>query len=56
MSDAMCVMRDGKILEAGFEEIYANPKDDVTRRLIEAIPRDDVDLIRARQAARQAVV
>ncbi|MEQ1569555.1 MAG: ABC transporter ATP-binding protein, partial [Myxococcota bacterium] len=53
MSDTMCVMRAGKIVEAGpSDEIYANPQDDYTKRLIEAIPRDDLDHIKARLARR----
>jgi peptide/nickel transport system ATP-binding protein len=53
MSDTMCVMRAGVMVEAGpAEQIYADPKDEYTKSLIAAIPRDDIDLIRQRQAAR----
>ena len=39
MSDMMAVMNAGKIVEFGpSENIYANPKDEYTRRLIAAIP------------------
>ena len=39
MSDRMIVMKEGKIQEMGIaEEVYANPKTDYTRNLIEAIP------------------
>ena len=39
MSDRLVVMRRGKIEEQGFaNEIYANPKSDYTRELIDAIP------------------
>lgn len=39
MSDRMIVMKEGKVQEMGIaEEIYANPKTDYTRKLIEAIP------------------
>ncbi|MEQ1501987.1 MAG: ABC transporter ATP-binding protein [Myxococcota bacterium] len=55
MSDTMCVMKDGRIVEAGpSDQIYADPKNDYTKRLIAAIPRDDLDRIRERQAARIA--
>ncbi|MEN0063248.1 MAG: ABC transporter ATP-binding protein [Myxococcota bacterium] len=53
MSDVMCVMKDGLIVESGpVDEIYANPQDAYTEALIRAIPTDDLDAIRTRQAAR----
>ena len=53
MSDMMAVMNAGKIVEAGpSESIYANPEQDYTRRLIEAIPSDDLEKLRARAARR----
>ncbi|TNE84111.1 MAG: ABC transporter ATP-binding protein [Deltaproteobacteria bacterium] len=53
MSDVMCVMKGGHIVEAGAaEDIYANPREEYTKNLIAAIPRDDLDHIKARQAAR----
>ncbi|MFN5323877.1 MAG: ABC transporter ATP-binding protein [Bacteroidota bacterium] len=40
MSDRMIVMNKGKIEESGYpEDIYANPKSEYTRKLIEAIPK-----------------
>jgi peptide/nickel transport system ATP-binding protein len=40
MSDRMIVMNKGKIEEAGYpEDIYANPKSEYTKKLIEAIPK-----------------
>ncbi len=40
MSDRMVVMNKGKVEEMGdSQEIYANPKTDYTRKLIEAIPK-----------------
>jgi peptide/nickel transport system ATP-binding protein len=55
MSDVMAVMQDGRIVEIGpAEEIYKNPREDYTRRLIEAIPKSDLGAIRARRAARLA--
>jgi peptide/nickel transport system ATP-binding protein/oligopeptide transport system ATP-binding protein len=44
-------MRAGKIVEQGISEaIYSNPKEDYTKRLIEAIPCDSVESIRQRVA------
>ncbi|MFK7926857.1 MAG: ABC transporter ATP-binding protein [Myxococcota bacterium] len=59
MSDVMCVMRDGIIVEAGpADDIYANASEEYTRRLIGAIPNDDIehiaDLQRQRREAWQA--
>ena len=49
MADTMAVMRAGKIVEHGESEaIYANPRDEYTQQLIEAIPRDSVESIRQR--------
>ena len=54
MSDMMAVMNEGKIVELGpSEHIYANPREPYTRRLIEATPKDDIDLIRRRVAERE---
>ena len=51
MADMMAVMHNGKIVEFGpSENIYANPKEAYTRRLIEATPKDDIEHIRQRQA------
>lgn len=47
MADMMAVMKDGKIVEFGpSEAIYRNPKEEYTRRLIDATPCDDLDNIR----------
>ena len=49
MADTMAVMEHGKIVEQGSaESIYANPAEEYTRHLIDAIPRDSVDFIRER--------
>ena len=49
MADIMAVMRAGKIVEHGESEvIYANPRNEYTQKLIEAIPRDSVESIRQR--------
>jgi peptide/nickel transport system ATP-binding protein len=48
MSDRMVVMNKGKIEEMGdSDEIYANPKTDYTRKLISAIPKGDLEDIKA---------
>ncbi|MFT7519153.1 MAG: peptide/nickel transport system ATP-binding protein [Kiritimatiellia bacterium] len=53
MSDVMCVMKDGVIVEMGpSDDIYANPAEEYTRQLIQAIPRDDVEHIEELQAQR----
>ena len=36
------------------EEIYKNPREDYTRRLIDAVPRIDIEAIRTRRRAREA--
>ncbi|MCH8046306.1 MAG: ABC transporter ATP-binding protein [Planctomycetes bacterium] len=57
MADMMAVMNDGKFVEFGpSENIYADPKEDYTRRLIEATPKDDIEHIRQRQAEREAAL
>lgn len=54
MSDMMAVMNGGKIVEFGpSENIYANPREAYTRRLIEATPNDDLERIRRRVAERE---
>ena len=58
MADMMAVMYDGRIVEFGpSEAIYANPKEEYTKKLISATPKDDVESIKAklkeREAARQ---
>ena len=54
MADMMAVMNDGKIVEFGpSEKIYANPHEEYTRRLIDATPKDDLELIRKRVAERE---
>jgi peptide/nickel transport system ATP-binding protein len=55
MSDTMAVMDEGRIVEIGpSEEIYANPSEAYTQRLIGAIPSDDLETLRERHARRQA--
>jgi peptide/nickel transport system ATP-binding protein len=53
MADMMAVMNNGRIVEFGpSETIYAKPHEDYTRKLIEATPKDDLELIRQRVAER----
>ncbi len=54
MADMMAVMNQGKVVEFGpSENIYANPKEEYTRKLIEATPKDDLELIRKRVTERE---
>jgi peptide/nickel transport system ATP-binding protein len=54
MADMMAVMNNGKIIEFGpSENIYANPREKYTRKLIDATPNDDLDQIRRRVAERK---
>ena len=44
MSDRLMVMQDGRIVEAGdSNEVFANPKEEYTKRLMDAVPRIDKD-------------
>jgi peptide/nickel transport system ATP-binding protein len=54
MSDMMAVMNAGEIVEFGpSENIYAHPKEEYTRRLIDATPKDSIENIKRRQAERE---
>jgi peptide/nickel transport system ATP-binding protein len=54
MADMMAVMNKGQIVEFGpSENIYAMPREAYTRKLIEATPKDDLELIRDRVAERE---
>ena len=47
MSDRMIIMKDGKIEEIGdADEIYNNPQSDYTRKLINAIPKGELEDIK----------
>ena len=57
MSDMMAVMNQGQFVEYGpADSIYANPTNDYTRRLIEAVPRDTIEQIELRQKQRLEAV
>ncbi len=54
MADMMAVMNGGKIVEFGpSENIYANPREEYTRKLISATPDDDIEQIRQRSEDRE---
>ncbi|MGZ8805271.1 MAG: dipeptide ABC transporter ATP-binding protein [Microbacterium sp.] len=45
ISDYMCVMKDGELVEAASsEEIFTNPRDPYTRRLLASIPGNELDI------------
>ncbi|MCH2211678.1 MAG: ABC transporter ATP-binding protein [Fuerstiella sp.] len=56
MADMMAVMKDGRFVEFGpSEAIYRNPREDYTRELIAATPRDDLDHIRELVSRRRQI-
>ncbi len=45
ISDYVCVMKDGKLVEAASsEEIFTNPRDPYTRNLLASIPGNELDI------------
>jgi len=55
MSDRMVVMNEGKVEEMDdADKVYQNPQTDYTKRLIAAIPRGDLNDIKASHIARNA--
>jgi peptide/nickel transport system ATP-binding protein len=55
MSDRMIVMQKGKIEEMGDpDEIYINPKSDYTRKLIDSIPKGNIENIKAAIAQKES--
>ena len=54
MADMMAVMNAGKMVEFGpSENIYADPQEEYTKRLIDATPKDDLDHIKSLRQQRQ---
>ena len=52
ISDRIAVMNAGKIVEIGASnDIYSSPKEEYTRKLIQAIPTGTIDAIKARGKA-----
>ncbi|MBI5644212.1 MAG: ABC transporter ATP-binding protein [Deltaproteobacteria bacterium] len=46
IADEVAVMYGGRIVERGLtEEIFSNPKDDYTKKLLEAVPKIDASLL-----------
>ncbi|HYF02213.1 MAG TPA: ABC transporter ATP-binding protein [Patescibacteria group bacterium] len=57
ISDRIAVMNAGKIVEIDRAmDIYEHPKEEYTKRLINAIPIGSLDVIRQRQAEKRAAV
>ena len=55
MSDRMIVMKEGKIAEEGLaDEIYANPKTEYTKSLINSIPKGRIEDIRESQELKKS--
>jgi peptide/nickel transport system ATP-binding protein len=51
----MIVMKDGKIEEEGLaDEIYANPKSEYTRSLINSIPKGRIEDIRVNRELKKS--
>jgi peptide/nickel transport system ATP-binding protein len=54
MSDRMVVMQKGKVEEMGDpDEIYINPKSEYTRKLIDSIPKGNIENIKASIAQKE---
>ena len=57
MSDRMIVMNQGKIEEMGLaDDIYNNPQTEYTKKLIGAIPKGELEDIKAAIAKKKANV
>lgn len=57
ISDRIIVMNHGRIVEEGFsEDIYQNPKEEYTRKLIESIPKGRLEDIKRAQLKRTGIV
>jgi len=56
MADRILVMKEGKLVEMGYPDaLFARPKEEYTRKLINAIPRGDMKDIRTAQLRRRLV-
>jgi ABC-type oligopeptide transport system ATPase subunit len=56
MSDSIAVMENGKLVETGTaDEVYNNPKNDYTKRLLAAVPVPDPRKMRERRAERRRI-
>ncbi len=54
IADRIFVMNNGKLVEMGYPEaLFERPKEEYTRRLINAIPRGDIEEIRKTQLKRK---
>ncbi|MBA2610613.1 MAG: ABC transporter ATP-binding protein [Bacteroidetes bacterium] len=54
MSDRMVVMQQGRVEEMGDpDEIYVNPKSEYTRKLIDSIPKGNIENIKAAIASKE---
>ena len=54
MSDRILVMNKGIVEESGYpEEIYTDPKSEYTKKLINAIPKGSLDVIKEKQLKRK---
>jgi len=57
MSDRMIVMQKGKIEEMGDpDEIYLNPKSEYTRKLIDSIPKGNIEDIRVARSKKENII
>ena len=57
MSDRMIVMNEGKIEEMGLaDDIYNNPQTEYTKKLISAIPKGELEDIKAAIAKKKVNV
>ena len=55
MSDRMVVMQKGKVEEMGDpDEIYINPKSEYTKKLIDSIPKGNIENIKAAIAQKES--